>query len=273
MRGRRGFTLVEIVVVIAVVSILASIAAPYAVKLIDQAREEATKQRLQDVYKGIMGDPLLGTTGFLSDMGRIPSGANPLQQLNTQGGQAGPAANPLLGVKIGWHGPYVFSGYDAGAYVNDSFGTAIALNVAGGRFQLRSAGRDRAMNSADDLVYPAAAVNPNGSLLVNLHVWDNVAGQFVLNPRRAAGSYPAMTGFVRLHYSNNGAESTAGAALNVPPATGPNYVFGVLPNGFHAGLHAVEAQMQLSAAHGVVAGQATAWIAPNGQTQVNLYLR
>jgi prepilin-type N-terminal cleavage/methylation domain-containing protein len=41
--GTRGFTLIEVIVVIAVVSILASMAVPYVVKVIDQAREESTR--------------------------------------------------------------------------------------------------------------------------------------------------------------------------------------------------------------------------------------
>jgi hypothetical protein len=168
-------------------------------------------------------------------------------------------------VKVGWYGPYVNSGFDAQGYQNDAWGTPYAYGNPGAG-QIRSAGPDRTIGNADDLIYPPAAVNFTGRLLVNLYVWDNAAGQYLLNPQPAA--FPQMTATVTYYYSNNGSQATAAVVL--PPGAGPPYSF----NGFHAGMHAVTGTCRLSLASPVVSGQAVAYVPGNNQqAQLSLYLR
>ena len=271
--GAAGFTLIEVIVVIAVISILAAMAVPYAVKILDQSREEATKKQVEEIHRAIMGDPRGPTAGFLGDMGRLPAA---LTNLNTQGSQAGPTTG-TLGVKYGWYGPYVKIGYSAGAYLVDGWGTSLVYNSPGAG-QITSLGPNRALGGGDDITYPSSAVVPVGQLQVNLYVWrtDNTTSQYVLNPQ--PGSFPGMAVNVQLFYSVNGVRSAVPLSAGIPPGpAGPPYLFSTPPPynppRTHTGFHEVIATCTLPP-NPAVSGQAVVYIPENNQqTQVSLYLR
>jgi general secretion pathway protein G len=272
---RRGFSLIEVIVVIAVISILAAMAVPYAAKLIDQSKEEATKKEMEELSNAIMGDPKIPTGGFYGDVGRLP---NNLDQLYNRiapplpAPPQGPPGGGTLGVKVGWYGPYINTGYAPLGYQTDAWGRPYAYSPIGAQAgQIRSQGPDGALGTADDILYPSNPLTvTTGRLTVNLFVWDNSTGVFVANPQTTSG-FPAMTSAVRFYYSNNGNETIL--AVNIPPATGggPYTFFG---NSVHPGPHAVWAQCRLSPSNTTVSGQAVVYVPGNNQqTTLNLYLR
>jgi prepilin-type N-terminal cleavage/methylation domain-containing protein len=268
-RGSGGFTLIEVIVVIAVVSILASMAVPFVAKILDQSREEATRKQMEEMHRAIMGDPKAPTVGYLADLGRLPV---TLAQLNTQGTQPGvtTVAPPTgLGiVRYGWQGQYVKVGFSPTAYLTDGWGTALVYNSATGQFT--SYGPNRALGGGDDITYPSSAVVTTGRVLVNLYVWrtDNTTSQYVLNPQPA--SFAGMQVNVRVDYSNNGVRSVAPLSAGIPPGPlGPPYTLGPT----HAGFHEVIATCTLPP-NPQVRGQATVYVPENNQqAQLNLYLR
>ncbi len=268
-----GFTLIEVIVVIAVLSILASMAVPLAAKVIDQSRTEATRKQMEEIHKLIVGDPALGTAGYVGDMGRLPQSppAQPLRLLNEQLGQRNPTLQ-LLGVRMGWWGPYVNSGFSQQAYRNDAWGTPYAYGNPGAG-QITSYGPDHNPGGGDDITYPPNPAVIDGKLLVNLYVWDGTA--YVPNPQLSA--YPGMSATVRFYYSNNGAQALATAAT---PAWLPPYRFGSGAGEVNcggrpctSGLHAVSATCTLPPGS-AVSGQAVVLVPGNNQqATLNLYLR
>jgi len=249
-----GFSLIEVIVVIAVISILASMAVPYAVQVIDQSRTDATRKEMEAIQKAILGDPALGTAGFVGDMGRLPQAPAYLGQLNTQLPGQPNRSTGSLGVQMGWWGPYINTGFDAQGYLNDAWGTPY-LYPSPGAGQLTSYGPDRNPGGGDDIVYPPSPVDVRGSLLVNLHVWDSTETEYATNPSAT----------VTFYYSNNGIEVPV--TLGAPP-----YTFsGAL---IRSGLHAVWASCTPSAGASLVTGGAVVFVPGNNQqAKLDLYLR
>jgi len=237
-----GFSLIEVIVVLAVISIMASMAVPLAAKVIDQSRTEATRKQMEEIYKAIVGDPALGTAGYVGDMGRLPQN---LGQLNTRlPGQPNPFPNPSLGVRMGWWGPYVNSGFTLQSYQNDAWGKQYGYDPLTGRLTSN-------LPDGTSLTYPPSQVLFNGTLFVSLYLWNGTA----YIPYQLADC-PSMT--VSFYYSNNGTQNS----VLIPGP--PDNVFS------RSGLHAVKATCTAPAAM----GQAVVFVPGNNQqAKLDLYLR
>jgi prepilin-type N-terminal cleavage/methylation domain-containing protein len=110
-RKSSGFTMGEMVIVIAIIAILAALITPLAVNIIEQKRVDACIEELNNIKKAFVGDASLvqgGTRssfGFVGDLGILPAN---LGELVTNS-QARPVYQQYgaTGMFYGWRGPYV----------------------------------------------------------------------------------------------------------------------------------------------------------------------
>jgi prepilin-type N-terminal cleavage/methylation domain-containing protein len=217
-----GFTLIEVIIVIAILAIMAGAMAPLAVRMIDSRRQDATLERQKSIYRSILGDPSAPGSGFVSDIGRLPS-AN-LTDLAVAGTLPTYSLQPC-GVGMGWRGPYLLEGVDAIGQPLDGWGTPMVL--IGG--QIISAGPDRIMSTtADNLVYPPTPItanNVNGSIALEVFALDSSTAQPVFVPAGGQATiYYAAGGLMR--------------SLSVASLSG-SYVFPASGASLSQGIHAI----------------------------------
>jgi general secretion pathway protein G len=91
LRGREGFTLIEILVVIVVITALAALVAPNVFRHVAASREAAARSQIE-----MLGAAL---DAYRMDNGRYPTTAQGLEALWTR-----PVAEPL---PRNWRGPYL----------------------------------------------------------------------------------------------------------------------------------------------------------------------
>lgn len=166
---KSGFTLIEMVVVMAIVAILAGILVPLTYKAVEQANDTATLQKLELLKKAMIGDTQLIQNGIRTDFGFVGDiGALPqtLEEL---------AANPTPGYEK-WRGPYLVE-TDSGASTKDSWRREINYLVDSpdpeGRTvsaTLTSAGADGIVGTVDDIILriDKSEVTPASSIRANL---------------------------------------------------------------------------------------------------------
>jgi hypothetical protein len=148
-------TLVELLVVVAILAVLTSVAVTSTDVLLGQGRCDATRRTLTSVEEAVLGpadarqaDGTLATTGFVADVGRLPVCANAgdprfgLAELWAQPNNLAAFAirtsadDAEVHVPCGWRGPYVRLPL-GNNYLLDGWGNAMAqLNPSGSAAQL-----------------------------------------------------------------------------------------------------------------------------------------
>ncbi|MGH0029908.1 MAG: type II secretion system protein [Myxococcota bacterium] len=161
-RRRGGFSLIEIMVVIAMLSLLAGALAPAAIQQLEQQRRAKTRATLEQLATALVGRPGSDDFGYLGDMGGLPP---TLEDLNSAAGKPAYAFG-APGIGYGYAGPYAPTLRPGTANV---FVDAWDLPFQfAGAAQVRSAGPDRTFGNADDLVEPAAAPPTTAALVVRV---------------------------------------------------------------------------------------------------------
>jgi len=171
MRQSSGFTLIEVVVVVAILAILTGIMVPMMYRVWESGDEDLTISRLKDLQIALVGDSRLFQNGvrthfgYVGDLGALPASLAEL------------AADP--GGLANWKGPYLPSGFDAATYDKDAWGQPIeyvtALPDGDGRYYealLRSIGPDGISGNADDstVMISVADVLPLQAIQGNVNI-------------------------------------------------------------------------------------------------------
>jgi len=156
---KRGFTLIEILVTMAIVSILAGMMVPAVAKFWESQEVQTTKERLNALKSAMIGDKTLVQSGirtsygFVGDIGELPFG-----NATTLNGLKYLVSNPSPSYQ-NWNGPYL-SGFDPESYAVDAWGRRFIYTLRndlvgyGSRYlsgELRSAGLDGIVGNSDDI--------------------------------------------------------------------------------------------------------------------------
>ncbi len=134
MQREKGLSLIEVIIILAVMVILVALLVPSTVQILTGARRNVTLDEMENLKKAMIGDPDLKTSGvrssfaYLGDMGNLPS---TLDDLVTQGAQPAYAFNSGKGVGAGWRGPYITlgPGSDAASHRVDAFGNLYTYSI------------------------------------------------------------------------------------------------------------------------------------------------
>lgn len=139
MNNRKGFTLVEVIVILAVIAILAAIAVPVALKIFEKTAEDATRDEMANLKKAMVGDPqklqssFRSDFGFLGDIGCLPT---VLDRLLTAGSLPTPYTfDSTKQAGAGWKGPYITGaaqGDELAEFTKDQLGNAYTYSASGG---------------------------------------------------------------------------------------------------------------------------------------------
>ncbi len=190
----KGFTLIGVIVVMAVMAIFAAVAIPSVFRSITLSRENITKAQLKEIQKAIMGSPALGTYGYVGDMGRFP---NNLEELNMQGVQpTWTTTGNFISIGMGWRGPYLNEEFFTNDYLKDDWNTPYILTVTYYSAQdstialVQSCGPDKQPNTEDDYFSDVMILKGTLRLIVSIGQTDNV-------PRSVQAD---------LYYANNGTQ-------------------------------------------------------------------
>lgn len=191
----QGFSLIEVVVALAIIAILAGAIAPLALKSLNQAREQRTRSDLKTVYEALFGARDRRVSNMRADYGY--AGAS-LAQMTTRGvirAYGIYATQPAL--SGGWNGPYWTGMQSPVGLPQDAWGRPFQLRFIGGGYQILSLGQNGVLESpgqnplGDDLVYP---LPPNPLPVTGVQV----------NVRKAGGGLPLAATSVTAYTPSTG---------------------------------------------------------------------
>jgi len=205
MKSTRGFSLIEVIVAVAIIAILAGATVPVVINRLEQARYQRIQQDLQTIYEATMGVREENYFGYVGDVGRLPDSIPELLDGTGQGST--------------WNGPYL--AVASGFRTEDVYGNPYVIDSI--PIRVRSYGKDGTDNAGggDDLYYPEQALNTyKGQLEVQVYI----NGRLITDAATEQVS-------ASLEYANNGNPATMNMVFNTTTMSF------TLPDSVHQGLH------------------------------------
>ena len=226
MNNRKGFTLVEVIVILVVLSILAAMAVPVALRIFERTAEDTTREEMDNIKKALLGNPQKLQTsfrndfGYLGDIGCLPSTAGGgLDRLLTQGSLLAWTFDSTKQAGAGWKGPYI-TGTPGEDFKKDQLGNDYVYTPVAGACPLTatlaSNGPDGLPSTADDITTNIVANDTTATIRGTVK---NTSGT-------GLAAVP-----VELYYPSNGTLTTSTPATT--DANG-NYSFSSVPFGARA---------------------------------------
>lgn len=162
----RRLTLIELLLVVFILAAVAASAATLTDQVDVQARYDLTASRRAQVRRAILGDEEQAISGFVADMGRLPSG---LDELLQPGSLKTWEFDTNYGAGAGWRGPYLSAQFKGGqAVFRDGWGNDWQLWPAAGgagqgeKLDLVSLGRDGLAITSSELADQDYPTYPTG---------------------------------------------------------------------------------------------------------------
>jgi len=205
MNSRKGFSLIEIIVAIAIMAIIAGAIAPVMFRQLEQTRYTRVLDDLTSIYEASLGSPKDDYFGFVGDVGRLPDSVEQLIDGTGQG--------------TSWHGPYL--ALAGGVHATDVFGMPYVIDSIPVRVRSYGPDKNNQSGGGDDIYYPE---NPISTFKGFLELQVYINGRLITDATSDQVS-------ASLSYAVNGTPSNM--TLNF---SGSTYKFS-LPDSVHQGKH------------------------------------
>ncbi len=170
LKRKRGFTLIEVLVVLVIMGFFVAMMAKVFTKQDDQRRFDETRVRMEEIKKAILGSKGAYAngqrqfSGYVADMGSLPAlidvdpgpGVN-LQPVGLWTDQSPPLPVALPGwgfqsisrIWMGWRGPYLEVPPQGDNILRDGWGNLFVFLVVGTDITITSPGANGVINPAD----------------------------------------------------------------------------------------------------------------------------